>query len=62
MTEQVQQVFLNYFNKVYDLYGRKVVLQPFTATGNSTNEALNQGQAQACADATTAHRPDARLR
>jgi hypothetical protein len=53
VTNQVQQVFLNYFNKVYDLYGRKVVLQPFTATGNSTAEALDQGQAQACADATT---------
>ena len=49
----MQQVFLNYFNKVYNLYGRKVVLQPFTATGNSTSEALNQGQAQACADAAT---------
>jgi len=53
VTDEVQQVFLNYFNNVYDLYGRKVVLQPFTATGNSTTEALNQGQAQACADATT---------
>ena len=53
VTQQVQQVFLNYFNKVYDLYGRKVVIKGFTATGNSTNEALNQGQAQACADAQT---------
>jgi hypothetical protein len=53
VTDQVQQVFFNYFNKVYDLYGRKVVLKPFTATGNSTAEALNQGQTQACADATT---------
>ncbi|MGH9047200.1 MAG: hypothetical protein ACRDVW_07790, partial [Acidimicrobiales bacterium] len=53
VTNQVQQVFLNYFNKVYDLYGRKVVLKPFTATGNSTNESLNEGQAQACADAET---------
>ena len=53
VTDQVEQVFLNYFNKVYELYGRKVVIQNYTATGNSTNEALNQGQAQACADATT---------
>ena len=48
---QVEQVFLNYFNKVYDLYGRHVVIQPYTATGNATTEALGQGQAQACADA-----------
>ena len=49
--DQVRQVFLNYFNQVYDLYGRHVVLQDYTATGNQTTEALNQGQAQACADA-----------
>jgi len=50
---QVEQVFLNYFNSVYELYGRKVVIQPVTATGNSTLEALGQDQTQACADATT---------
>jgi len=54
VTQQVQNVFLKYFNKVYDLYGRKVVIQPYTATGNSTTEALNEGQTQACADAVTA--------
>jgi hypothetical protein len=53
VTDQVEQVFLNYFNKVFDLYGRKVVIEPMTATGNSTLEALNQGQAEACADAAT---------
>ena len=53
VTQQVQNVFVNYFNKVYDLYGRKVVFEPVTATGNSTSEALNEGQAEACADATT---------
>ncbi|HET9732739.1 MAG TPA: hypothetical protein VFP54_08705 [Acidimicrobiales bacterium] len=51
VTQQVRQVFLDYFNKVYDLYGRKVVIQDVNATGNSTQEALNQGQSQACADA-----------
>jgi hypothetical protein len=51
--DQVEQVFLNYFNKVYDLYGRKVVIEPMQATGNSTVESLNEGQAQACADAAT---------
>jgi hypothetical protein len=50
---QVEQVFLNYFNKAYDLYGRKVVIQNVPATGNATLEALNEGQTQACADAAT---------
>jgi hypothetical protein len=53
VTDQVQSVFLNYFNKVFDLYGRKVVIEPMQATGNATTEALGQGQAQACADADT---------
>ncbi len=52
-TSQVEQVFLNYFNKVYELYGRHVVITPVTATGNSTSELLGQDQVQACADATT---------
>jgi len=53
VTDQVQQVFLNYFNKVFDLYGRHVVIQRFTGTGDVTMESLGQGQAQACADADT---------
>ena len=53
VTNQVQQVFLNYFNKVFELYGRHVVLQKITGAGDATNEALGQGQAQACADADT---------
>jgi hypothetical protein len=51
VTDQVQQTFLNYFNKVFDLYGRHVVLQKVTGAGDATTEALGQGQAQACADA-----------
>ena len=50
---QVQQVFLNYFNKVYDLYGRKVVIKPYTTQASFTTEELGQGQPQACADADT---------
>ncbi len=50
---QVQQVFLNYFNSVYDLYGRKVVIEPFNTQASFTNEELGQGQPQACADAQT---------
>jgi hypothetical protein len=53
VTDQIEQTFLNYFNKVYELYGRQVVLKNVTATSNSTLELLNQGQAQACADADT---------
>ena len=48
---QVQQVFLNYFNRVYDLYGRKVVITPYTTQASFTTEELGQGQPQACADA-----------
>ena len=48
---QVQQVFLNYFNSVYDLYGRKVVITPYTTQASFTTEELGQGQPQACADA-----------
>jgi hypothetical protein len=48
---QVQQVFVNYFNKVYNLYGRKVVIKPYVTQASFTTEELGQGQAQACADA-----------
>ena len=50
---QVEQTFLNYFNKSFELYGRKVVIKPVTASGASLQEALGQDQTQACADATT---------
>jgi hypothetical protein len=51
VTDQVMNVFLNYFNSVYDLYGRKVVITPVQSTSNYTAELLNTDQAQACADA-----------
>ncbi|HVA42988.1 MAG TPA: hypothetical protein VNF50_05850, partial [Acidimicrobiales bacterium] len=51
VTDQVQAVFLKYFNQVFDLYGRKVVIVPEASDSNSTLEALNENQAQACADA-----------
>ena len=50
---QVQQVFLDYFNSVYNLYGRKVVIKPYTTQASFTTEELGQGQPQACADADT---------
>ncbi|MHB1924269.1 MAG: hypothetical protein ACYCSJ_06235 [Acidimicrobiales bacterium] len=51
VTDQVMQTFVNYFNSAYDLYGRKVVIQPVASTSNYTAELLNTNQAQACADA-----------
>ena len=50
---QVGEVFIKYFNKVFDLYGRQVVIKTLNTQANSTAEALGQGQAQACADAAT---------
>lgn len=50
---QVEKVFLDYFNKVYELYGRHVVIKPVTAKGTYTFELLGADQTQACADVTT---------
>ena len=50
----VNTVFINYFNKAFDLYGRHVVLKSYPVSGGSsqcTNEAESQGQDAACADA-----------
>jgi hypothetical protein len=44
--------FLPWFNKKYELYGRKVVFERFNGQGNSIDEAQNKGQESACADAT----------
>jgi len=54
--DAVRQVFIDYFDKVYETYGRKVVFKDFTASGGSTQgtqEAEGQGQQAACADADT---------
>jgi hypothetical protein len=50
---QVGEVFTKYFNKIFDLYGRHVVIKTLNTQADSTAEALGQGQAQACADAAT---------
>ena len=50
---QVAETFIKYFNKAYDLYGRQVVIKTLNSSANSTEEALGQGQAGACADADT---------
>ena len=53
ITAQVSQVFLNYFNKVFELYGRQVVFKYMKSSADTTQEALGQGKSQACADADT---------
>jgi hypothetical protein len=53
VTDQVAQTFVNYFNKVYDLYGRHVNLVEEHSVSNYTAELLNGNQSQACADADT---------
>jgi hypothetical protein len=49
---QYAQQLLPWFNKNYELYGRKVVLDKFNGQGNSIDEAQDKGQEAACADAT----------
>jgi hypothetical protein len=51
VTEAVRKVFLDYFNKVFETYGRTVVIQDFEGNGDSTAEAEGQGKPQACAEA-----------
>ena len=48
------KIFISFFSKVFDLYGRHVVFQPTPVSGGSnecTTEAEDQGQDAACADA-----------
>jgi hypothetical protein len=51
---QTLQALFNIFNKEFDLYGRHVVLAPFTGQGNFINEMTGTGAPQAEADAVTA--------
>ncbi len=46
----------DYFNKNFQFYGRKIVLDFFQGQGSPTNEILGQGQEQATADAVHAAR------
>ena len=53
-TDAVMQVWLNYFPKVFDLYGRHINFVKYPVSGGSsqcTSEAESQGQDAACADA-----------
>lgn len=47
------QVFLDYFNKNYEFYGRHIVLKTYTGQGLVVQEIQGQGQAGAEADAQT---------
>ena len=49
------QVLVNYFNRQYELYGRKVVVKTFNGKGSFVSEGANQGQANASSDAQTAY-------
>ncbi|MCA1842853.1 MAG: hypothetical protein LC792_06595, partial [Actinobacteria bacterium] len=51
--KQVRDVFIPYFNKMYELYGRTVEWVDYESeNGNSTEEAQSRGREGACADAT----------
>ena len=49
------QAYVDYFNKQYELYGRKVVLESYQGRGDYIREDQGQGQDAAAADAVTAH-------
>jgi hypothetical protein len=51
---QYMQTLTNYFNKTFELYGRKVVFTQYNGQSSATNEALGEDEAQACADADEA--------
>jgi len=47
------QAYIDTFNKYYELYGRKVVLAPYTGEGNFIDEVTGAGLAEAQSDALT---------
>ena len=47
--------YIDYFNKQFELFGRRVVLKPFNGTGDYIQEDQGQGGDRAQADAATAH-------
>jgi hypothetical protein len=54
VSNQVRDTFIEYFNKVFELYGRKVVITEYTenSQANDTEEAQSRGKEGACIDAT----------
>jgi hypothetical protein len=53
-TQALMQAYIDVFNKEFELYGRKVVLKPFTGRGDFEIEQSGSGQAEAQQDADTA--------
>jgi hypothetical protein len=52
VTKAVRNEFIDYFNKTYELYGRKVKFQEYQSeNGDSTDEAQSKGKEGACLDA-----------
>jgi hypothetical protein len=47
------QAYVDTFNHYFELYGRKVVLRPYTGQGNFINEVTGSGLGEAQADALT---------
>jgi len=47
------QAYITTFNKYYELYGRRVVLKPYTGQGNFIGEVNGSGLAEAQSDALT---------
>jgi hypothetical protein len=53
VADMVRNVFIEYFDKTYELYGRSVEWVDYESkNGNSTEEAQSRGREGACADAT----------
>ncbi len=52
--ETTMAAYIKFFNSQFDLYGRKVVLVPFTGQGNFISEDTGGGLTEAKADAVTA--------
>ena len=50
------RAFVTTFNRTFELYGRHVVLVPYTGRGDPVAELTGQGQAAAATDAATARR------
>lgn len=52
VTDAVRAEFVTYFNKVFEMYGRKVNMVTYESEhGDSTDEALSKGKPEACLDA-----------
>jgi hypothetical protein len=49
------EVLVHFFNREFELYGRKVIVKTFNGKGSFFAEGANQGQAAANADAQTAY-------